>query len=123
MVLANISGGISNGEKIGLIGSNGIGKTTLSRILAGAAPRIRAVNDLQEVYGFTAREVEGEFLGRVFGVWADFQCSHAADYAGVWTTADVIKVEWLLIGTGFLMVAESLFMFRNRMLIQAGKQF
>ncbi|WP_418219645.1 ribosomal protection-like ABC-F family protein [Candidatus Formimonas warabiya] len=35
MVLANISGGISNGEKIGFIGSNGIGKTTLSRILAG----------------------------------------------------------------------------------------
>ncbi|SFG54981.1 ABC transporter [Desulfotomaculum arcticum] len=35
MVLANISGGISNGVKIGFIGSNGIGKTTLSRILAG----------------------------------------------------------------------------------------
>lgn len=35
MVLSNISGGISNGEKIGLIGSNGIGKTILSKILAG----------------------------------------------------------------------------------------
>lgn len=35
MVLVNISGRISNGEKIGFIGSNGIGKTTLSRILAG----------------------------------------------------------------------------------------
>lgn len=35
MVLANISGRISAGEKIGFIGSNGIGKTTLSRILAG----------------------------------------------------------------------------------------
>ncbi len=35
MVLANINGGIGNGEKIGFIGSNGIGKTTLSRILAG----------------------------------------------------------------------------------------
>lgn len=35
IVLADISGGISNGEKIGFIGSNGIGKTTLSRILAG----------------------------------------------------------------------------------------
>lgn len=35
MVLSNISGGIGNGEKIGFIGSNGIGKTTLSRILAG----------------------------------------------------------------------------------------
>jgi ATP-binding cassette subfamily F protein 3 len=34
-VLADISGGISNGEKIGFIGSNGVGKTTLSRILAG----------------------------------------------------------------------------------------
>jgi ATP-binding cassette subfamily F protein 3 len=37
-ILANISGGISNGEKIGFIGSNGIGKTTLSRILAGVEP-------------------------------------------------------------------------------------
>ncbi|OPX86181.1 MAG: putative ABC transporter ATP-binding protein YjjK [Pelotomaculum sp. PtaB.Bin104] len=35
MVLANISGRISNGEKIGSIGSNGVGKTTLSRIIAG----------------------------------------------------------------------------------------
>lgn len=35
MVLANISGRISNGEKIGFIGSNGVGKTTLSRIIAG----------------------------------------------------------------------------------------
>jgi ATP-binding cassette subfamily F protein 3 len=34
-VLANISGGISNGEKIGFIGSNGVGKTTLSKILVG----------------------------------------------------------------------------------------
>jgi ATP-binding cassette subfamily F protein 3 len=33
-VLTNISGGINNGEKIGFIGSNGIGKTTLARILA-----------------------------------------------------------------------------------------
>ncbi|WP_231702838.1 ribosomal protection-like ABC-F family protein [Desulfocucumis palustris] len=38
MVFANISGIISAGEKIGFIGSNGIGKTTLSRILAGMEP-------------------------------------------------------------------------------------
>ncbi|SHK74095.1 ribosomal protection-like ABC-F family protein [Desulforamulus aeronauticus] len=36
MVLANISGKINNGEKIGFIGGNGIGKTTFARILAGA---------------------------------------------------------------------------------------
>ncbi|HWQ73591.1 MAG TPA: ABC-F family ATP-binding cassette domain-containing protein [Desulfitobacteriaceae bacterium] len=35
MVLSNICGSIGNGEKIGFIGSNGIGKTTLARILAG----------------------------------------------------------------------------------------
>lgn len=35
MILSNISGGISNGEKIGFIGSNGVGKTTLAKILAG----------------------------------------------------------------------------------------
>lgn len=35
MVLANISGKIGCGEKIGFIGGNGVGKTALSRILAG----------------------------------------------------------------------------------------
>ncbi|MEG6521277.1 ribosomal protection-like ABC-F family protein [Desulfotomaculum sp. 1211_IL3151] len=35
MVLANISGRIGDGDKIGFIGKNGIGKTALSRILAG----------------------------------------------------------------------------------------
>jgi ATP-binding cassette subfamily F protein 3 len=34
-VLDNISGKINRGEKIGFIGANGIGKTTLARILAG----------------------------------------------------------------------------------------
>ncbi|HHX50555.1 MAG TPA: ABC-F family ATP-binding cassette domain-containing protein [Clostridia bacterium] len=35
-VLENISGKISSGDKIGLIGINGIGKTTLAKILSGA---------------------------------------------------------------------------------------
>jgi ATP-binding cassette subfamily F protein 3 len=34
--LENISGKISSGDKIGLIGINGIGKTTLAKILSGA---------------------------------------------------------------------------------------
>lgn len=35
IVLENISGRINSGEKIGLIGGNGIGKTTLARLLVG----------------------------------------------------------------------------------------
>jgi len=35
--------------------------------------------------------------------------------------ADFIKIEWLLIGTGFLMVIQSLFMLKNKVLIEAGK--
>jgi ATPase subunit of ABC transporter with duplicated ATPase domains len=35
IVLKNISGRINRGEKIGLIGGNGIGKTTLARLLIG----------------------------------------------------------------------------------------
>lgn len=34
-VFANISGEINRGDKIGLVGANGIGKTTLARLLAG----------------------------------------------------------------------------------------
>ncbi|NLL58993.1 MAG: ABC-F type ribosomal protection protein [Firmicutes bacterium] len=37
-VLENISGTIHPGDKIGLVGRNGIGKTTLARILAGQEP-------------------------------------------------------------------------------------
>ncbi|MGI6406596.1 MAG: ATP-binding cassette domain-containing protein [Syntrophaceticus sp.] len=35
IVFENISGSVAGKEKIGLIGVNGIGKTTLARILAG----------------------------------------------------------------------------------------
>lgn len=35
IVFEDISGSINNNEKVGLIGSNGVGKTTLARIIAG----------------------------------------------------------------------------------------
>lgn len=37
-VLENISGAIYAGDKIGLIGRNGVGKTTLARVLSGREP-------------------------------------------------------------------------------------
>lgn len=37
-VLENISGAIHAGDKIGLVGRNGIGKTTLARVLSGREP-------------------------------------------------------------------------------------
>lgn len=35
--------------------------------------------------------------------------------------ADIIRIEWLLLGTGALLFAQSLFVLGNRALIEAGK--
>ncbi|HZJ82898.1 MAG TPA: ATP-binding cassette domain-containing protein, partial [Clostridia bacterium] len=35
-IFENIAGQINNGDKIGLVGANGIGKTTLVKVLTGA---------------------------------------------------------------------------------------
>ena len=39
MIFENISGQIDDGDKIGLIGANGVGKTTLVNILTGREER------------------------------------------------------------------------------------
>ncbi|WP_186763870.1 hypothetical protein [Planomicrobium sp. CPCC 101079] len=33
----------------------------------------------------------------------------------------LLRIEWLLIGTGFLMLAQGLFLMRNKVLVEAGK--
>ncbi len=68
------------------------------------------------------QKVEGDFLGRVFSVLS--MISSAMMPLGMLIfgpTADLIKIEWLLIGTGAVMVIQSIFMFVNKTLIEAGK--
>jgi DHA3 family macrolide efflux protein-like MFS transporter len=67
-------------------------------------------------------KVEGDFLGRVFGVLVMISSITMPLAMLVYgPIADIIKIEWLLIGTGFLMFTESLFMLGNKVLIKAGK--
>ncbi|GBF33350.1 hypothetical protein DCCM_2449 [Desulfocucumis palustris] len=67
-------------------------------------------------------KVEGDFLGRVFGVLSMISSSIMPLGMLVYgPLADFIKIEWLFIGTGLLMFAESLFMLGNKVLIEAGK--
>lgn len=68
------------------------------------------------------QKVEADFLGRVFGVLT--MISSVMMPLGMLVfgpVADFIKIEWLLIGTGALMMLESLLMFGNKVLIEAGK--
>ncbi|HBC94538.1 MAG TPA: MFS transporter [Pelotomaculum sp.] len=67
-------------------------------------------------------KVEQDFLGRVFGVLSMISSSIMPLAMLVYgPIADFIKIEWLLIGTGLLMFAESLFMLGNKVLIEAGR--
>ena len=68
------------------------------------------------------QKVAPDFLGRVFGFLGMISSSIMPMAMLVYgPMADFIKIEWLLIGTGFLMVIQSLFMLKNKVLIEAGK--
>lgn len=67
------------------------------------------------------QKVEPDYLGRVFGVLG--MISSLMMPAGMLIfgpIADFIKIEWLLIGTGFAMVALSLFILKSKDLVDAG---
>ncbi|MEA4826130.1 MFS transporter [Clostridium sp. JNZ J1-5] len=67
-------------------------------------------------------KVEEEFMGRVFGVLG--MISSIMMPMGMLVfgpLSDVIKIEWLLIGTGLLTVTQSFFMLGNKVLVEAGK--
>ena len=51
----------------------------------------------------------------------DIQHHDAFRYVGLWSLADLIKIEWLLIGTGLLIFIEGFFMGGSKVLIEAGK--
>lgn len=68
------------------------------------------------------QKVEEDFLGRVFGVLG--MISSIMMPLGMLVfgpVSDFIKIEWLLIGTGVLLFAQSLFMLGSKVLIEAGK--
>jgi DHA3 family macrolide efflux protein-like MFS transporter len=68
------------------------------------------------------QKVEGDFLGRVFGVFGMIASSMMPLGMLVFgPIADIIKIEWLLIGTGLLLAIQSFFMLRSKVLIEAGK--
>lgn len=68
------------------------------------------------------QKVEADFLGRVFGVLT--MISSVMMPLGMLVfgpAADLVKIEWLLVGTGMLMMLESFMMFGNKVLIEAGR--
>jgi MFS transporter, DHA3 family, macrolide efflux protein len=68
------------------------------------------------------QKVEGDFLGRVFGVFGMIASSMMPLGMLVFgPIADFIDIEYLLLGTGLLLVIQSLFMLKSKVLIEAGK--
>lgn len=68
------------------------------------------------------QKVEPDFLGRVFGVLG--MISSAVMPLGMLVfgpLADIIKIEYLLIGTGMVTVIEGVFLITNKVIVEAGK--
>ncbi len=66
--------------------------------------------------------VESDYLGRIFGVLTMISSTMMPMGMLIFgPLADIVKIEWLLIGTGLLIVAEGFLMLRSKVLIEAGK--
>lgn len=67
-------------------------------------------------------KVEEDYLGRVFGVMGMISTSMMPIGMLIFgPVADVIRIEWLLLGTGVLIVILAVFLGRNKTLIEAGE--
>lgn len=67
-------------------------------------------------------KVEADFLGRVFGVLVMISSTMMPLGMIVFgPVADIIKIEWLLIGTGLLLFIQGFFLLADKVLIDAGK--
>lgn len=67
-------------------------------------------------------KIEEDFLGRVFGVMGMISTSMMPIGMLIFgPIADIIKIEWLLIGTGILIIILAILLGRNKVLIEAGK--
>lgn len=68
------------------------------------------------------QKVEGEYQGRVFGVLGMIQSAVMPLSTLVFgPLADVIRIEWMLIGTGMIIAIMGAMLFGNRILVEAGK--
>ena len=68
------------------------------------------------------QKVEPNFLGRVFGVWGRISSSMMPVGMLVFgPLADLIRIEYLLIGTGIVTFIEGFFLIANKALVEAGK--
>ena len=68
------------------------------------------------------QKVAEDFLGRVFGVLAMIASIMMPVGMLVFgPLSDLIRIEWLLIGTGLLLIVQSLLMLGNKALVEAGK--
>ncbi|MDQ6421254.1 MFS transporter [Paenibacillus sp. LHD-117] len=66
-------------------------------------------------------KVDSNYLGRIFGVFGMISTSMMPIGMLIFgPLADAIEIEWLLIGTGLLIVILSLFFIRNKHLVEAG---
>ncbi|MEY9868846.1 hypothetical protein ABIE66_004225 [Peribacillus sp. B2I2] len=67
-------------------------------------------------------KVEEDLLGRVFGVLGMISTSMMPLGMLVFgPVSDIIKIEWLLIGTGLLLFIQGFFLLGSKVLIEAGK--
>lgn len=67
-------------------------------------------------------KVEGDYLGRVFGVLGMISTSMMPLGMLIFgPIADIIEIEWLLIGTGLLMFIQGFFLIGSKVLLEAGK--
>ncbi|PLR76016.1 MFS transporter [Bacillus sp. V3-13] len=67
-------------------------------------------------------KVDENYLGRIFGVFGMISTSMMPLGMLIFgPIADVIRIEWLLIGTGLLILILAIFLGRNKVLIETGK--
>ncbi|MBS4220007.1 MFS transporter [Bacillus sp. FJAT-49711] len=67
-------------------------------------------------------KIEEDYLGRVFGVMGMISTSMMPLGMLIFgPIADIIKIEWLLLGTGIFIIILAIFLSRNKVLIEAGK--
>lgn len=67
-------------------------------------------------------KISEEYLGRVFGVLGMISTSMMPIGMLIFgPLADIIRIEWLLIGTGLFMLVLTVFLSRNKALIEAGE--
>lgn len=69
------------------------------------------------------QQVEDSYRGRVFGVlgmiWSSMMPLGSLAFGPM---ADVMPIEWLLIGTGLLMCVQSMVMLSSKVMVEAGRQ-